>query len=101
MANNQVFFKRSAVPGKKPLANNINLGQLAINTYDGRLYTKRAYIDEDSNPVEAIVEFVGKVPVGNAFFVSVNGSDLNDVYPGIQHSLLLKKPLMKLLHATV
>jgi hypothetical protein len=78
MANNQVFFKRSAVPGKKPLANNINLGQLAINTYDGRLYTKRAYIDEDSNPVEAIVEFVGKVPIGNAFFVTVNGSDLND-----------------------
>jgi hypothetical protein len=78
MANNQVFFKRSAVPGKKPLANNISLGQLAVNTYDGRLYTKRAYIDEDSNPAEAIVEFVGKVPVGNAFFVTVNGSDLND-----------------------
>ena len=78
MANNQVFFKRSAVPGKKPLANNISLGQLAVNTYDGRLYTKRSYIDEDSNPAEAIVEFVGKVPVGNAFFVTVNGSDLND-----------------------
>lgn len=78
MANNQVFFKRSAVPGKKPLANNISLGQLAINTYDGRLYTKRAYIDEDSNPAEAIVEFVGKVPVGNAFFVTKNGSDIND-----------------------
>lgn len=78
MANNQVFFKRSAVPGKKPLANNINLGEIAINTYDGRLYTKRAFIDENSNPAEAIVEFVGKVPVGNAFFVTKNGSDLND-----------------------
>jgi hypothetical protein len=78
MANNQIFFKRSAVPGKKPLANNISLGQIAINTYDGRLYTKRAYIDEDSNPVEAIVEFVGKVPVGNTLFVSKNGSNLND-----------------------
>jgi hypothetical protein len=78
MANNQVFFKRSAVPGKKPLANNINLGQLAINTYDGRLYTKRAYLDENNDPAEAIVEFVGKVSVGNTFFVSKNGSDLND-----------------------
>lgn len=78
MANNQIFFKRSAVPGKKPLANNISLGQIAINTYDGRLYTKRAYIDEDSNPVEAIVEFVGKVSIGNTFFVSKNGSNLND-----------------------
>ena len=78
MANNQVFFKRSAVPGKKPLANNISLGQLAVNTYDGRLYTKRAYMDENNDPAEAIVEFIGKVPIGNAFFVSVNGSDLND-----------------------
>lgn len=78
MANNQVFFKRSAVQGKKPLANNISLGQLAINTYDGRLYTKRAYLDENNDPAEAIVEFIGKVPIGNAFFVSVNGSDLND-----------------------
>jgi len=78
MANNQVFFKRSAVPGKKPLANNISLGQLAVNTYDGRLYTKRAYLDENNDPAEAIVEFIGKVPIGNAFFVSVNGSDLND-----------------------
>ena len=78
MANNQIFFKRSAVPGKKPLANNISLGQLAINTYDGRLYTKRAYLDENNDPAEAIVEFIGKVPVGNTFFVSKNGSDLND-----------------------
>lgn len=77
MANNQVFFKRSAVPGKKPSANNIGLGEIAINTYDGRLYTKRAYT-ANSSPVEAIVEFVGKVPVGNAFFVSKNGSDDND-----------------------
>ena len=78
MANNTVFFKRSAVPGKKALANNISLGEIAINTYDGRLYTKRSYLDENSNPVEAIVEFVGKVSVGNTFFVSKNGSNLND-----------------------
>lgn len=78
MANNTVFFKRSAVPGKKALANNISLGEIAINTYDGRLYTKRSYLDENSNPVEAIVEFVGKVPIGNTFFVTKNGSNLND-----------------------
>jgi hypothetical protein len=77
MANNTVFFKRSAVPGKKPLANNISLGEIAINTYDGRLYTKRAYTANNS-PVEEIVEFVGKVPIGNAFFVTKNGSDIND-----------------------
>jgi hypothetical protein len=78
MANNQIFFKRSNVKGKKPQANNLSLGEIAINTNDGRLYTKRSYLNEVSSPVEAIVEFVGKVPIGNTFFVSKNGSDLND-----------------------
>lgn len=78
MANNTIFFKRSAVPGKKPLANTMSLGEIAVNTYDGRLYTKRAFLDEDDNPVEAIVEFIGKVSIGNTFFVSKNGSNLND-----------------------
>lgn len=78
MANNTIFFKRSAVPGKKPLANTMSLGEIAVNTYDGRLYTKRAFLDEDNNPVEAIVEFIGKVSIGNTFFVSKNGSNLND-----------------------
>ena len=78
MANNTIFFKRSAVSGKKPLANTMSLGEIAVNTYDGRLYTKRAFLDEDNNPVEAIVEFVGKVSIGNTFFVSKNGSNLND-----------------------
>jgi hypothetical protein len=77
MANNQVFFKRSNVPGRKPLVANTSLGELNINTYDGRLFTKRAYI-EDGSPVEAIVEFVGKVSIGNTFFVSKNGKDSND-----------------------
>lgn len=77
MANNTILIKRSAVPSRKPTANNLSLGELAINTYDGRMYTKRAYV-ANSSPVEAIVEFVGKVPIGNAFFVTVNGSDDND-----------------------
>ena len=77
MANNQVLFKRSNVKGKKPLAANSDLGELAINTYDGRLFTKRRYIEDDS-PVEAIVEFVGKVSIGNTFFVSKNGKNSND-----------------------
>jgi len=78
MANNQVLFKRSNVKGKKPLVANTVLGEIAINTNDGRLYTKRSYLNETNDPTEAIVEFVGKVPVGNTFFVSKNGSDIND-----------------------
>jgi hypothetical protein len=58
MANNTILIKRSAVPGRKPTANNMSLGELAINTYDGRLYTKRVYT-ANSSPVEEIIEFVG------------------------------------------
>ena len=77
MANNNILIKRSAVPGKAPTANNLSLGELAINTYDGKIYAKREFIEEGA-PVEAIIEFTNSVPIGNAFFVSANGSDNND-----------------------
>jgi hypothetical protein len=77
MANNQILIKRSAVPGKKPTTSNLTLGELAINTNDGKIYTKRQFTAE-SQLIEEVVEFVGKVPVGNALYVSVNGHDYNE-----------------------
>ena len=38
---NTVKIKRSAVPGKVPAVGDLSLGELAINTYDGKLYTKK------------------------------------------------------------
>lgn len=40
MANN-LLVKRSAVQGKIPATADIQLGELAINTYDGNLYLKK------------------------------------------------------------
>ena len=77
MANNQILIKRSAVPGKKPSTSNLALGELAINTNDGKIYTRREFTVE-SELIEEVVEFVGKVPVGNAVYVSVNGKDYNE-----------------------
>ena len=34
-------IKRSAVPGKAPAVTDLQLGELALNTYDGDLYTLR------------------------------------------------------------
>ena len=34
-------FKRSAVAGKRPSLSDMELGELALNTYDGKLYTER------------------------------------------------------------
>ena len=38
---NDVKFRRSAVPGKVPLVTDIDLGEIAINTYDGKLFAKK------------------------------------------------------------
>ena len=57
---NTVRIKRSAVSGKVPLTTDLQLGELAVNTYDGKLYTKK------DNGSESIVEIgsTSQVPVG-------------------------------------
>lgn len=37
----QLRIKRSAVPGRVPDIASLDLGELAVNTYDGKLYIKR------------------------------------------------------------
>jgi hypothetical protein len=41
MTNPNIRIKRSAVPGKRPSNSQIELGELALNTYDGRIFTKQ------------------------------------------------------------
>lgn len=41
MANPKVKFKRSSVANKRPTLVNLELGELALNTYDGKLFTKQ------------------------------------------------------------
>jgi hypothetical protein len=36
-----IKLKRSAVANKVPTTGDLNLGELAINTYDGKLYLKK------------------------------------------------------------
>ena len=45
-----ILLKRSAVPSKVPTTSQLQLGELALNTYDGKLYAKR------DNGTEAVVE---------------------------------------------
>lgn len=42
--------KRSAIPGRVPTVDQLQLGELALNTYDGRLFLKKS-----ANGVESIV----------------------------------------------
>ena len=42
MADNRLRLRRSAVPGKIPTTSSLELGEVAINTYDGILYLKKS-----------------------------------------------------------
>lgn len=39
MASPKIKFKRSAVAGKRPTLNNLELGEIALNTFDGKLFS--------------------------------------------------------------
>lgn len=52
-----IKLKRSSVSGKVPTTAQVELGELALNTYDGKLYTKK------NNGTETIVEIGGNPPV--------------------------------------
>lgn len=69
-----IKLRRSAVPGKLPTTVQLELGELAINTYDGNLFIK-----QQQGAVEEIVKFIGSNPVENVIYVQKNGSDANTV----------------------
>ena len=50
MAVNKIELKRSAVPGKVPTTSSLDLGELALNTYDGKVFLKK------DNGTQSIVE---------------------------------------------
>ena len=52
-----VKLKRSAVQGKVPATTDLALGELALNTYDGK-----AYIKKSVNSVDSIVEIGRNTP---------------------------------------
>jgi hypothetical protein len=49
----QIKVKRSSIPNKAPIPGDLDLGELAVNTYDGKLYLKK------NNGTESIVELGG------------------------------------------
>lgn len=67
-------FKRSAVPAKVPSIADLDLGELAINTYDGKVYTKK------DNGTASIVEVGGGSGVTSfntrTGAVTLSGSDV-------------------------
>jgi len=76
--NIDIKLRRSAVPGRVPLVDQLNLGELAINTADGKLYLKRAY-----DGVEQVIEVgadarSGLVSTFNTYIYTSDGT-LQDI----------------------
>jgi hypothetical protein len=69
-----IRIKRSSVPGKVPTTSDLALGELGLNTFDGRLFTRR------DNGLATIVEIGGarglinEIDGGSAVSVFTSGS---------------------------
>ena len=93
MASNEIKLKRSSVQSKVPSISDLTLGELSVNTFDGKLFFKK---NNGSASIESIVttnaQITGSVeltgaltsslsliendtPSTDMFLVKINGSD--------------------------
>ena len=76
--SNTFILKESSVPGKEPLTTDLVLGELAVNTYDGRVFLKK-----DVSGTESIVEVSTQYDNADTQFTSntVNGvlDEIDDI----------------------
>ena len=68
-----IRLKRSAEPKKVPSLEQLELGEVAVNTYDGKMFLKR----EQDGEMQ-IREFGARDAADNVFYVTMNGSNEND-----------------------
>jgi hypothetical protein len=66
-------IKRSAIPGKAPAVTDLQIGELALNTYDNELYTLRARQGIGTD----VVRVGSGVSVTNVLYVTKDGKDTN------------------------
>ena len=72
-----IRIKRSAVPGKRPTTDQLQLGELALNFYDGKVFFKQQ--QNNTGIGTRLVEIgAGSVSTpGKTLFVTSEGNDLN------------------------
>ncbi len=63
-----IELKRSAVPGKIPSTSQLQLGELAVNTYDGKIYFKKNVNGTESILTIATSAGTGSITVDSASF---------------------------------
>tara|TARA_R110000772_G_scaffold22902_4_gene61762 strand:+ start:5475 stop:14351 length:8877 start_codon:yes stop_codon:yes gene_type:complete len=68
----KILFPRSDIPGRAPTLNEIDFGEIAINTHDGKAFIKR------ENNGEVSIQSIGSENVENVYYVSKSGVPGND-----------------------
>ena len=71
-----IRIKRSAVPGKRPQVSDLQVGELALNTYDAELVTLRDRFAATGIATEVVRVGAGAT-VSNVLYVTKDGSDNN------------------------
>jgi len=71
-----IRIKRSAVPGKRPQVTDLQVGELALNTYDAELVTLRDRFSQTGISTE-VVRLGAGATVTNVIYVTKDGSDNN------------------------
>jgi hypothetical protein len=89
MAITKIISKNTATPNKRPGIADIDLGEIAINTYDGKMFIKK-----NQDGVIEVVQ-VGDDPTPNVFYVSKSGkpgnlgTSLSDAFKTIDSAVSL------------
>ena len=71
-----IRIKRSAVPGKRPQVTDLQVGELALNTYDAELVTLRDRFAQTGIATEVVRVGAG-VTVSNIIYVTKDGNNNN------------------------
>ena len=71
-----IRIKRSAVPGKRPQVTDLQVGELALNTYDAELVTLRDRFSQTGIATE-VVRIGAGATVTNVIYVTKDGNDNN------------------------
>ena len=69
-----IRIKRSAVPGKRPQVTDLQVGELALNTYDAELVTLRDRFAATGIATEVVRVGAGAT-VTNVLYVTKDGND--------------------------
>ena len=70
-----ILNKRTSIAGRLPTTEQLDFGEIAINTNDGYMYTKKQLAGQDPE----IIKFLASNPVENVIYVQKNGSDANTI----------------------